>query len=375
MSEYQYYEFVALDGPISDEGLRYAEGCSSRADVSRLHWRNVYHFGDFRGSVGQLLEHYDAHFYIANWGTVRFAVALPEGVLDRKTVEPYVGGHEPYENTLTIRRRDKRTIVQWERTEEEGWGWTDGEGVLCRLVGIREELMRGDYRSLFLGWLADFHADEWRDPRDAAVLVPPIPSGLDSLTPALHALIEQFPIDCDAFAVTAKRTEGTMPDRVPLSDALATLPLADMKALLVRVAEGDGARVMSELNRLTFAKVEEPAGPKLNCIELAAHVMAVHAARMKKEARAAAAKRRKEAAERRLHLDGVMGRADAIWAGLEPLMAEKIASAYDRSTAQLIELREAYAQAGRDHEFQDRLTTFRGNYAHRPAMMRRIAHL
>jgi hypothetical protein len=38
MSEYQYYEFAAIDGPISDEGLRYARGCSSRANVSRVRW-------------------------------------------------------------------------------------------------------------------------------------------------------------------------------------------------------------------------------------------------------------------------------------------------------------------------------------------------
>ena len=55
MSEYQYYEFSAIDGPISDEGLRYARGCSSRANVSRVRWQNTYTFGDFRGSVDTLL--------------------------------------------------------------------------------------------------------------------------------------------------------------------------------------------------------------------------------------------------------------------------------------------------------------------------------
>jgi hypothetical protein len=51
MSEYQYYEFAAIDGPISDEGLKYARGCSSRANVSRVRWQNTYTFGDFHGSV------------------------------------------------------------------------------------------------------------------------------------------------------------------------------------------------------------------------------------------------------------------------------------------------------------------------------------
>jgi hypothetical protein len=60
MSEYQYYEFAAIDGPISDEGLRYARGCSSRANVSRVRWQNTYTFGDFHGSVDTLLKYYES---------------------------------------------------------------------------------------------------------------------------------------------------------------------------------------------------------------------------------------------------------------------------------------------------------------------------
>jgi hypothetical protein len=375
MSEYQYYEFVALDGAISDEGLRYAEGCSSRAEVSRLHWCNVYNFGDFSGSVERLLQHYDAHFYIANWGSVRFAVALPDGVPDPNAVEPYVHGHEQYENTLTINSNGERTIVWWECNEEGGWGWTEGEGTISQLAGIREELMRGDHRSLFLGWLADFDPDEWRDPRDSTVLVPPIPSGLDCLTPALHTLIEHFPVDQDAFAVAAGQAQGAMPERIPISEAVDELPVVDMKALLVRVAEGDGSRVMSELNRLTYPQVESSPGKTLSCVDFATKTIAVREARVKKEAKAAAAKRRREAAARKRHLEGVMNRADTIWIGLDPLMEEKIASAYDKVAAQLKELHEAYEQTGRNDDFQDQLTLFRERYSRRPAMMRRIKEL
>jgi len=56
----------------------------------------------------------------------------------------------------------------------------------------REELMRGDSRVLFLGWLADFDADEWRDSADAAVIMPPIPAGLDRLSPAVADLIKYW---------------------------------------------------------------------------------------------------------------------------------------------------------------------------------------
>ncbi len=375
MSEYQYYEFTALDGPISDDAFQYARACSSRADVSRVHWRNVYNYGGFRGSVEQLLQYYDAHFYISNWGSVRLAVALPEGVLEAEDVEPYVRGHEQYENTLTIGSSGERTIVWWERRDEEGWGWTEGEGILSRLTGVRDELMRGDYRSLFLGWLADFDPDEWSDPRDSAVLVPPIPTGLDCLTPALTSLIEQFPVDRDALTVAAGQAQGAPPDRIPISDVLDGMPAADMKALLARVAEGDGTRVMSELNRLTCPKVKTPVGKALSCVDFAAKTRVARDARLKEEAKAAAAKRRRAAAARRRHLAGVMKRADTIWAELDPLMEEKTAKAYDRVAAQLKELQEAYAQADESGDFQETLQAFRDRYSRRPAMMRRIKEL
>lgn len=375
MSEYQYYEFVAVDGPISDEGLRYAEGCSSRAEVSRVHWRNEYNFGDFSGSVERLLQYYDAHFYIANWGTVRFAIALPEGVLDQDAVQPYVRGHEQNENTLTIKSNGARAIVWWERKEEDGWGWTEGNGLLSRLIGIREELLRRDYRALFLGWLADFRPDDWRDPRDSAVLMPPIPAGLDCPTPALQTLLEQFPVDCDALAVATGQAQGGIPDRIPISDALDKVSVGDMKALLARVAEGDGHRVMSELNRLTYPRIEPSVGETLTCVEFAAKAIAVREARLKQEAKAAAAERRRAAEARKRHLEGVMQRSDSIWAGLEPLMEEKIASAYDKVAARLKELRDACKQADKQSDFQDRLEVFRERYSRRSAMMRRIKEL
>ena len=56
MSEYQYYEFKAIDGPISDEGLRYARSCSNRANVSRVLWQTTYILGDSHRSVDTLLK-------------------------------------------------------------------------------------------------------------------------------------------------------------------------------------------------------------------------------------------------------------------------------------------------------------------------------
>ena len=70
-----------------------------------------------------------------------------------------------------------------------------------------------------------------------------------------------------------------------------------------------------------------------------------------------------------------MQRAGTVWSGLDPLMDQKIASAYDQTAAQLQELRDAYAQAGDTGGFQQKLNGFRRRYSNRPAMLRRIEKL
>lgn len=375
MSEYQYYEFAAVDGPISDEGLDYARGCSSRATVSRVRWHNVYHFGSFHGSEETLLKYYDAHLYIANWGIVRLGLAFPEGCLPPAAIKPYLRGGKRYEDTLTVKEIGGRCIVSWERNEEGGWWQTEGGGILDQLIGIREELMRGDYRALFLGWLANFDPDEWQDPKDSAVVVPPIPAALNRLSPALEELIEHFPVDRDALAVAAGLSGVATGNAITLATVLEGLPAPRMRALLERVAQGDGSRVMSELNRLTHPARTIPARPAMSCTDFAAQTIEIRQARRKQEAEAAAAKRKQEEETRRQRLAKVMQRADTIWNDLNQLMDQKVASAYEQAAAQLQELRDAHEQAGEHARFQQRLTAFRERYARRSAMLRRIEKL
>ena len=375
MSEYQCYEFAAIDGPISDEGLRYARSCSTRANVSRVHWQNTYTFGNFHGNVDMLLKYYDAHFYFANWGTVRLGLALPKAAIDPKHIEPYLRGGERHEETLTVRKLGNRLIVWWERNEEEGWGRTEGEGVIDELIGIREELLRGDYRALFLGWLADFDPEEWRAPKNGAVTMPPIPAGLDRLSPALTALTNHFLVDHDALAVAAGLSHGGRPERVPLAAVLERLSVAEMRALLARVAEGGAPGVMTELNRLTYPAVGIPVGQAMKCANFAAKTIETREARLTKQAEVETAKRQSEAERRKQHLVCILQRADTLWLRLDPLMDQRAASAYDQAAAQLKELRDAYAQAGDIEGFRRKLDGFRFRYSNRPAMLRRIDQL
>ncbi len=92
MSEYQYVAFRAVDRPLTDRELAYAEKQSTRAEISRWSFENEYHYGDFHGDVEGLLRHgYDVHLHYANYGTRSIALRLPGPPLTKNVWSKYLG--------------------------------------------------------------------------------------------------------------------------------------------------------------------------------------------------------------------------------------------------------------------------------------------
>jgi hypothetical protein len=79
MSEYQCYEFVALDRPLTAKQMAELRAISTRAEISPTRFWNEYHWGDLKADPAKLMERYfDAHLYFANWGTRRLMLRLPK---------------------------------------------------------------------------------------------------------------------------------------------------------------------------------------------------------------------------------------------------------------------------------------------------------
>ena len=58
MSEYQYYEFQAIDKPLDEKGIQALENLSSRARITPTSFVNEYNWGDFKGNPLKLMEKY-----------------------------------------------------------------------------------------------------------------------------------------------------------------------------------------------------------------------------------------------------------------------------------------------------------------------------
>ena len=108
-------------------------------------------------------------------------------------------------------------IIEWRRDEEEPSGeWVEGEGWLARLLPIREELERGDYRALYLGWLHAASCNEFPE----ETLEQLVPAGLGKLTAAQRSLVEFLDIDEDLLTAAAQDSPSAV-DRTDSPDAMA----------------------------------------------------------------------------------------------------------------------------------------------------------
>jgi hypothetical protein len=118
---------------------------------------------------------------------------------------------------------------------------------MASLMPLRSDLLRGDLRCLYLGWLRcaqDGGLDEGK-------LEPPVPAGLEELSGPLHALIEFLEIDEDLVEVAAQASKPLVagPSRRELSAWIRGLPEEDKNALLITASVNQGERWRNDLVR------------------------------------------------------------------------------------------------------------------------------
>jgi len=89
VSEYQYYEFQALDRPLTESEQAYIRSLSRRVSLTPTHAIFTYQYGNFPGDPKRILEKYfDAMLYIADWGTKQLMFRLPRSVTDVSRADP-----------------------------------------------------------------------------------------------------------------------------------------------------------------------------------------------------------------------------------------------------------------------------------------------
>ncbi|MBM4465940.1 MAG: hypothetical protein FJ014_10385 [Chloroflexi bacterium] len=376
MSEYQYYEWQTLDRPLTPEERAAVNELSSHIEVSSSQAVVTYSWGNFKHDPRQVLARYfDAFLYLANWGSKRLAFRFPKGLLDPKQIEPYL-----WEYCIDLKPVGNYLILDISLDEEEGSDWIEGEGWLSSLSRLRDDLLEGDYRALYLAWL---RAAELQDTDDAE-LEPPVPPGLSELSPPLTSFVELFDLDEYLLqAATEASPQRQSAPAIPPEEAIARLSPAERDAFLMRLARGE-AHLSLTLNRrlqeLVGASPRPPAGGGTAPVDGGRGVAAAPrrmwgelwatADQLRREAKRRAA----EAAEARRiqELQAFAPREAEAWRDVVALIEEKKPASYDKAVALLVRLRDLADYQGRLADFQTRVADLQERYANRPALRDRL---
>ncbi len=368
MSEYQYYEFLALDRPLTAEQRAELRSISTRAEITATRFVNEYQWGDLKGDPQKMVERYfDAFLYLANWGTRRLMFRLPRGVLDSETAEQYC-----YTDTASLIETGSHLILSLYVDREPDDYWEEPGGQLAAMVQARSELAAGDLRLLYLAWLLALQSDEVDD-EDTE---PPVPAGLGNLSASLQAVVDFLEIDEDLIAVAAA-SSPSIQEPEGMAGWIASLPAEEKDALLARVAAGEGAQVRALLlRRFRTASGPPPAAPARTAAELR------QAAGDRKAARAKAAERRRREAEARRaaaqaaayakHLDQLATRTEAAWEKAAELIETKRPRDYDLAVSLLRDLQALADRQEDSAAFRKRFLELRAQHQRKPSLLDRF---
>lgn len=364
MSEYQSYEFQALDRPLRPDEQSYIHSLSSRVELNATRARFLYHYGDFRGNPEQVLDRcFDIMVYVASFGVRQLMIRLPKTLVKPEALLPY-----SLKDCIAVKTTPRSLILNIQLVKDDYCQWMEDRSYLDDLVSLREDMLKGDLRVLYLAWLAA--GDSQDVPAGPEELIePPVPANLQHLSPALTAFADLFQVDDGLIAAAAELSPVKRAPVEPIAEWVAALPEADRLAYLVRAAKGDthvGMELMQRL-RQEFGQGQvlpstEPGRTLAELIAIAEAQNDIRAQQVQEAALQATQKR----------LTDLVPKADALWTEVIRLIDRKLPKAYDEAVSHLLDLREVATSQGTLPHFQRRLQDIQERYSGRTGLRSRL---
>jgi hypothetical protein len=374
MSEYQYYEFLAIDRPLDAADRDALRELSSRARITATSFTNHYEWGDFSGDPKKLMERwFDLHLYLANWGTRRLMMRLPKRLFDRTKLDAFLRRVD----WVDVWDSGENRIVDICRDEGEGSDddWDDGSGWLSSLSPLRADVLAGDLRLFYIVWLSA--VDDDRLPDDA---VEPLP-GLGPLTGPLESVADFLGIDADLVTAAAERSwEGgdAAISAAAKREMLEAMSESEKAEFLLRVIEGD-PHVAAELKRQLRERNQAPPVAARTAGHLRERAREIHEARERAAAERREAERRRlaraTARARRARLDALKRRGESVWHEVEKEIQRRNGPGYVRAEGLLADLKTIAEGEGTLNDFARRLEALRERHGTKGKFIERLKRL
>ncbi|OHC69416.1 MAG: hypothetical protein A3H93_10435 [Rhodocyclales bacterium RIFCSPLOWO2_02_FULL_63_24] len=285
------------------------------------------------------------------------------------------------ESALTVGRTDTHWILGWALNGSEDYdrfGDEDGRGWMGRLAPLRDELLRGDLRPLYLGWLAGVVSGEV----DEDSQEPPPPPGLSRLTAAQQSLVEFLEIDRDLLTAA-----GLGDQQVSFADTdndaeldvwIAELPNPEREAAIKLLLTGRSQQAERRLKLRFLAwqreqqAVGDPAPHRRTVAELQELAQSAAETRKQQEVVLRRQAEVERQAKREAYLRTLAADFERCWTAAHERAERGIASAYDDVKRALVDLADAYSLCSSRVDFDRRLSQFMVKHGKRGALVRRL---
>jgi len=375
MSEYQYYEFQAIDKPLSNKDREALRDISSRAQITSTSFVNEYNYGNFKGNPLKLIEKFfDAFLYVTNWGTHQFMLRIPKKLINLDLASQYCIG-----DSWTIYEKGDYLIFDF-TSETEDYDWEEGEGYLSPLISLRSDLIQGDYRCLYLAWLYCAQMDEIDEDEEE----PPIPPNLGNLNASLESFADFMRIDTDLIQVASENSiaeKRSVRDDNKLKTWIGKLSNSKKDEIIFRMINDYDPHLGNELiqrfqKTLSENDIENQGKTPRTVREL---LEKAEAYSKKKQCRIAEqkaiekAQKEKEAAiAREKYLNDLSKKEHKIWKKVDALVLTKKPKDYDEAVRLLVDLRDLGKRNKKSSQFKAKLKEIRTEHNRKPSLMSRI---
>jgi hypothetical protein len=316
---------------------------------------------------------FDVHVFLANWGDAVLMVRLPWEAVDGKALKAFK--FKPY---LEVEKLPDHWLLTWSLGETEDYDrfcCGDEAGWMARLAPLREELLRGDLRSLYIGWLRGVTA-EGADDDDREPLAL---SGLGELTAAQQALAEFLEVDGDLLAgagIGSPKVQAEEVDEAALDAWLDELPKAEVRNYLRQMLAGQGAQAERALKRRhaewRSKSAPQEQGVRRTVADLCRQAEQARSLRLIEEAKARRQAEAENKKRREAWLATLARDFPKAWKTAHDEANKGHAHAYDAACRQLVDLRDAYSLHASAAAFQKEFQRFMTEHRRRRALVERL---
>lgn len=360
MSEYQYYEFRAIDRSLNQAEKEAVSRLSSRAQVTSTQAVFTYSHRDLHNPEEILAKYFDAMFYIANWGTMQLMFRFPKESIELERMRRYC-----VNSCIEVAESKKFVILNFEINIEEGFGWIEGEGYLSSLIDTRQEILQGDYRLLYLAWLKAITCSEVEvDPKEVE---PPVPNNLGKLSLGLQAFVDTFAIDQHLLKIAITESKTSSISEKQLKSAINQLTAEEKDTFLLKLVKGE-----SNLSFELRNKLLEILGASHSSSQGKRTIQQLLESAQQERRQAERKERQAQEAKRIQELEVLAQQQDSTWQTVDSLIQKGQAKSYDEAVQLLLKLRELAEFQNLYSNFQTRFEQLLNKYRTRPGLKTRL---